>query len=253
MIEVVQDILQLPKLAYATRNFPKSFFERNFKLSKAEKRYINTPYLPLKATWLGELNTKTVNVPILENEDCSYTRIPVFVIQFSADHWETDLDKICTLYHKYIAFPIIIFAHNTEQYIVSTAIKSINKNDSTKRVVEQVYTTPKISLLLKDSIEVEFRKNLNFQNLNRINLKTLYESYTASVVNYRRAKKVGSFEVRKEIKVLNENLNEIQTIENEARVLQNKLLKTKDIRDKVALQMELSNLRDRKSQLEKEL
>lgn len=253
MIEVVQDILQLPQLAYAIRNFPKSFFDRNFKLTAAEKRYINTPYLPLKATWLGELNTKTVNVPSIENDDYSYTRIPVFVIQFSAEHWETDVDKICSLYHKYIPFPILIFAHNTEQYLVSTAIKTINKNDLTKRVLEQVYTTPKISLLLKDTIEVEFRKNLNFQTLNRISLKTVYESYTASVVNYRRAKKVGEFVVKKETQTLNEHLNEIQSIEKEARGIKNKLTKTKDIREKVELQMQLSQLRDRKSQLKKEL
>ncbi len=253
MIEIVQDILQLPKLAYAIRNFPKSFFDRNFKLTATEKRYINTPYLPLKATWLGELNTKTINVPIIENEDYSYTRIPVFIIQFSAEHWETDLEKICTLYHKYIAFPIIIFAHNTEEYILSTATKSINKNDKTKRVLEQQFTTPKISLLLKGEVEMKFRESLQFQNLNRINLKTVYESYTASIVNYRRAKKVGVFELRKETKALNENLNEIQTIEKEARGIKNKLIKTKDIREKVELQMQLGKLRERQSQLEKEL
>jgi hypothetical protein len=253
MIEIVQDILKLPPLAYAIRNFPKSFFDRNFKLTATEKRYVNTPYLPLKATWLAELNTKTINVPVLENKEFSYTRIPVFIIQLSAEHWETDLEKLCTLYHKHIPFPVLIFAHNSEQYILSTATKSINKNDKTKRVVEQQYTTPKISLLLKDEVEVKFRESLQFQSLNRINLKTVYESYISSIVNYRRAQKVGTFEVRKETETLNENLNEIQTIEKEARILKNKLLKTKDIREKVELQMQLSKLRDLKSQLENEL
>lgn len=250
MIEMVQNILQLPPLAYAERNIPKSFFERNFILTSVEKKLLNIPFLPLKSTWLAELNTKTINTPSVENTLQSYTRIPIFVVELSGEHWINHLDKLCTLYHKYIPFQVLLFIHIKEQYCVSAATKTINQNDKEKRVLGEEYRTPEISLLYKVDFEEQFREQLNFQNLNRINLKTVYDSYIAAIVNYRRATKAGSFEVRKEVQVVNQNLNELEQIEKESAILKTKLLKTKDIRERVDLQMKLQELKSRKVILE---
>lgn len=253
MIETVRDILQLPPLAFTTRNLPKSFFDRNFRLTASEKKFLNTPFLPIRATWSAELNSKTINVPIVEETTFSYTRLPIFVIELSVEHWLQHLDKLCNLYHKYIPFQVLLFMHNNEQYCVSAATKSINQNDTEKRVLEQEYRTPEISLLLKDDIEVKFREQLSFQNLNRINLKTVYDSYIAAIVNYRRATKAGNFEVRKEVQLVHQNLNELEQIDKESIIIKNKILKSKDIRDKVELQMQLQHLRDRKIYIESTL
>src|SRR5690554_5126450 len=156
MIEMVQNILQLPPLAYAERTIPKSFFERNFILTSAEKKLLSIPFLPLKSTWLAELNTKTINTPSVEDTLQTYTRIPIFVVELSGEHWLNHLDKLCTLYHKYIPFQVLLFIHTKEQYCVSAATKTINQNDKEKRVLEEEYRTPEISLLYKANIEESF-------------------------------------------------------------------------------------------------
>lgn len=251
MIEIVKNILQLPELAYATRIFPKSFFERHFSLTPSEKKLLNIPFLPVKSIWLAELNQKTINSPSVETETYSYSRLPIFVIELSVEHWMQHLDKICNLYHKYLPFQALIFVHTGEQYCVSVATKSINQNDKEKRVLEEEYRTPAISLLLKDENEEGFRDRMAFINLDRINLKTIYDSYIAAIINYKRAVKTGDFQVKKEVKQVNQNLNELEQIEKETAVIRNKLIKTKDIREKVKLQMQLQGLRERKVVLEK--
>lgn len=253
MIDAVKDLLQLPALAYAPRSMPKSFFERNFTLTASERKFLNIPFLPLKSTWLAELNFKTINAPSFENETYAYTRIPVFVIELTIEHSLNHLDSLCRLYHRYIPFQVLLVVHTTEQYCISAATKATNQNDKDKRVLEQEYSTPEISRLLKDSNEEQFRERMVFQNLDRINLKTVYDSYIAAIVNYKRAVKTGDFQVRKEVGLVNQNLNELERIEKECVTLKNKLQKTKDIRKKVELQMQLQDLRTRKSHLENTL
>ena len=250
MIEVVKEILQLPSKAYVPRVLPKNFFDRNFKITAAEKKLLNTPFLPVKSTWLAELNSKTVNINAFEDENYHYTRIPIFLIQLSQEHWYTSLNKMITLYHKHIPFPVVLFIYSDSCYVVSTAIKTINGNDSSKRVIEKEYTTPQISRLFKDSIELRFRESVNFTSLNRIDLKSTYESYVAAIVNYKRASIKGDFESNKEVKILDQNLDELAIIEKQILTLRNKLHKAKDLRLKVALQMELGELKTQKTTLE---
>jgi len=72
-----------------------------------------------------------------------------------------------------------------DEFIVSSALKRVNKNDSSKRVIEDEVFTSVISKLVSGEIQNHFFNQINFKNLYKTNFETLYKDYFSSTVNYK--------------------------------------------------------------------
>ncbi len=253
MADLFQHIFNLPTSCIFYTVMPKNAFEKNNSLSAAEKRLINIPFLPLQSVLKGSLNHSRSFIPPKVGKEMDYEDILFFSLKLKPEHLETQSDKLIQLYQKHIPKPCVLLLYDDTRFIVNTALKKYNEADPKKRVVTEQLTTPILSIVDSENKNEDFLKSLHFEKINRQNLKTVHESYAKSIINFNIVRTTGKSAKLGDVSENAERLRQIAHIEKELNALRNHIRKSKNLKEKIDLKLQLKQQKQKMENIKNSL
>ena len=236
MKKTVLDKLNIPVSCKINRKLFKKQFIENFSLSAVEKKIISEDVENITLEYL--LNKDNINIAPFSDEENDYSEIAFIRVELLATRRLKKLSNII----QYIPYPLIVVFADENNICINISPKRINKNDSSKLVVEESYFTEWIDLDNSSEIDQDFLKSLGIKNHPFTNFFEFYNSYLNKLIAFNASKYTGSLKQSQDTK---EVLREIQEVELSIVDIISKIRKETDIRDKVNLNIELKKLNDR--------
>lgn len=247
------NILHIPDRSLLDKRLTKTFFLKNFNLSAAEKKLVNTDIQSM--TWLASIKPSAANIPAVIEEDYKYEEIQVMVCTV-ADNALNDLAEKCmVLFQKYIPYQMLVIVEDANEFKIGLCDKRINKKEPSKRTIEHYFITTSLSKLYKNSNTDAFFKALSFTNINKTNLKLLYKNYIQAVVQYQAAMVTGDYQIRSNARTEEDMqlIAAIEQLEQDIVSLSSQIKKASQLNEKVQLNIQIKNKRDKIEQLKKQL
>ncbi len=237
------NILNISNRSVLNTKITKAFFLRNFHLSASEKKTLASIQSML---WLASIKPHVANIQQVENKQYKYEEIQIMICTVADNKLDNNVwEKHQTLFQKHITYQIILIIENHNEFVINTCDKRINLNDTSKRTIENYYTTPVISKLYKNDISSAFFKAIDYSQLNKTNLETTYKSYINAVIQYQTANITGSFIKRPQKRTASDmqNLLKIETLEKDIISLKSQIKKESQLNKKVELNITLQSKR----------
>lgn len=234
-------ILNIPERLLVNKRITKAFFSKNFELKASEKKVLNRVITNME--WLASIKPSTANVPAIKNNTWVYEEIQVMTC--STQHLENNLQSCIELFQKYIPYQILLIVEDQNEFALNICDKRVNQNDKTKRTIDSYLTTTRISKLYKNKVTSAFFSALDYNQIDKSNLETLYKSYNRAIVQYQTANLTGSYTIRTQQRTDEDMqmLLKIEEIEKEIKRLSSQLKKATQLNDKVSLNVKIQNKR----------
>lgn len=248
MVVSFEKILNFPDKALMNKRLTKAFFLKNFLMTSQEKKFLNEHIRQM--TILANLKPEKVNVLAYKNKHMVYEEIQVIICSLYANPLQKHSEKAIALIQKHIPYPIFLFVENEHDYIMNTCRKRINLNDSNKRTVEECFSTAPIPKIFKNDNISELFKSIDFAKLDKTNLKTLFDSYTAAIIDYQASLYTGNFKKKTPefTEMASKYLNKIEQLEDEISVLTRQIKKESQINLQVQLNIQVQ---EKKAEIER--
>ncbi|HIP03078.1 MAG TPA: DUF4391 domain-containing protein [Campylobacterales bacterium] len=244
MKKTLLDKLHIPLTCRINRKLFKKQFIENFTLNANEKKIISEDVENITLEYL--LNKDKINITPFNDEEYDYSEIAFIRVELLSTKRLKKLSNII----QYIPYPLIVFFTNKNKVCINISPKRINKNDSSKLVVEESYFTDWIDLRASSKIEQEFLESLEIKNHPFTNFFEFYNSYLNKLIAFNASRYSGSLEQSEDTKEL---LREIQEVESNINDIISKIKKETDIRDKVNLNIELKKITEKLENLKTKL
>ncbi len=250
----LNELFALPPQSTLSKRLTKAFFLDKVPLLSAEKRFLeNTTNMTMQI--VASLKPETTNVSVYEDKKESYKEVIIIAISFAESNFEALAVKCCEILQKYLPHHLLLIAYNDTHLMLNASTKRIAANDATKRVIEENYITAPIMYSYSTSILHEFLKQLHFAQLDKTNLKTLYQSYIRAIIAWQIAQVNNSYQVRdgKRSQEDVQKLNKIETLNQAIAGLQMKIKKEDRISEQIAINVRIKELKEEVKQLKEEL
>lgn len=236
-------ILNIPNASILNKKLTKAFFLKNFALSAAEKSFLNSNIESMEL--LAEISPNSANIPQYVDGNSSYERIYVITCKLPMNTLSKFVTKCVELIQGYIPYHIILIIQDENEFVLNACTKRINRNDPTKRVIEESFTTNAINKLFKNNVLGDLYNALNYSALDKTNMKTAFSSYIQSIVKYKTACITGSFNKRTYRRTEDdvELLKEIETLEDDIKCFKSQIKKETQISDKIELNIKIQKNR----------
>lgn len=234
-------ILNIPDRLLLNKRLTKAFFLKNFELSASEKKVLNQTITNME--WLASIKPTTANIPAVKNDTWVYEEVQVMTCTINS--LEVNSEACIALFQKFIPYQMLLVIEDENDFIVNTCDKRVNQNDKSKRTIEGYFTTPLLSKLYKNEVANAFFSALDYKQVDKTNLETLYKSYNRAVVQYQTASLTGNYTIRTQQRTEEDMqlLLEIENIEKEITSLSSQLKKSTQLSDKVNLNVQIQNKR----------
>lgn len=240
-MELLNQILQLPERSLVNKKITKAFFKRNFDLTLSERKFIDDAAIILQIEWLASLKPEQINIPGYNAEQTIFDEIQIISVQTSDIDFDKNKSKIIEFIQKYIPYHLFLGAYNNKEFILNVSSKRINLNDSSKRTIEKSLTTENISVSEQNEKQKIFLSSLTFSNLDKDNLKTVYDSYSQCITALQTAQLTGTYSNRpiERSKQDIDNLEKIKKLESEIVTLQLNAKKETQLNTQVQINAEV--------------
>jgi hypothetical protein len=232
------DILQIPQSCRVNKKVTKAFFKRNFELTTAERNILDDPTQILQIDWIASVKPENSNIKAKSVDLSTFEEIQIFNL-FTGCASAPGKKKIAELIQKYIPYHILLCIFDDTSFVLNTCEKRINQNDSAKRTVEKFYFTNDIDYSSPSVNQKSFIDSMAFAELDKQNLKTFYDSYTARIIALQTSDYTGLFNIRKydRCKLDVQYIENIIRLQTEIITLQNQAKKENQLN----IQVELNN------------
>ncbi len=244
MKKTLLDKLHIPLTCKINRKLFKKQFIENFSLNANEKNIINEDVKNITLEYL--LNKDKINIAPYSDEDEDYSEVAFIRVELLNSNRLKKLSNII----QYIPYPLIVVFADKNKICINISPKRINKNDSSKLVIEESYFTEWIDLDNSSKIDQEFLESLEIKNHPFTNFLEFYNSYLNKLIAFNASQYSGSLEQNEDTKELLKKIQEIKVNINE---IVSKIKKEIDIRYKVNFNIELKKLNDRLENLKETL
>ena len=215
----MQDLLQnlnIPSDCKIEKRLTKKQFIENFASRANEKKLLSSDVESITLEYL--LNKNNISIQPFQDEEHDYSEIAFIKV---AIYNEGKVKKIAPIIQN-IPYPLIVLFTCKDKICINMAPKRINKNDSTKLVVEDLYFTKWIDLKKSSHLEKEFFKSLQIQNHSFIDFLSFYNSYLDKIIAFNASEYSQRFSVNEETK---EKLKQISLYEMQISELKSKIKK----------------------------
>lgn len=218
--------LGFPKESIFKKFIPKSYFYEHGGLKQSEKNlFINNIE---RMTLYAQLTREKTNISKYNDEEKTYEEISVLLVDLRK---KENMDKIAKIIMSAILYPIILVGKYDDEYIFYGANQRDNQLDESKIILENIYSTDYIDL------EEPFIKSINYKKLSKVNFYKFYNDYLDAIINFNLKKRnIQSAEDKEEV------LRKIEELEEEIRVLKNKMHSEKQFNRKMDLNIKIKGL-----------
>lgn len=240
MIQNILETLNIPATCKIGRKLFKKQFIENFSLGANEKKILTSDIESITLEYL--LNKDKINIaPYLDAEN-DYSEIAIIRVELLEIKRLKQLSNII----QYIPYPLIVLFEYESKICLNVSPKRINKNDSSKLVVEESYFTDWIDLESMTKLENHFIESLSTQNHPFTNFYSFYNSYLDKIIAFSASKYTGKLSSSDDTKEL---LEKIREVEANIREIVSKIKKETSLKVKVNMNIELKKLNDTLSEL----
>ena len=237
------EIFQFPERCLLNKRLTKAFFLKNFDLKSSEKNLLNNMVNGME--WIASVKPANANIPSVKTKTHAFEEIQLMSVTLPNDKFEANFKKAADLLQKYIPYQMMVIVESESEFVLNVCDKRINLNDSSKRTIENQFTTSIISKLYKNDIVADFFDAIGFIQLDKKNLQTCYQYYLQAVIQLEASSITGTFQKRTKARSDEDMafLVDIDNTEIEISVLQNELKKQSQLKDKVSLNVEIQKKR----------
>ena len=244
MSKGVFEYLSLPKSCHINRKLYKKQFIENFALNIHERKVLSEQVQSVTLEYL--LNKNTINIPPFANDEIDYSEVAFVDVSIASQ----DKLKIISRIIQYIPYPLFIIFACKESFCIGLSNKRINKQDTTKLLVEEEYFSDWINPNNLTPIEHEFLEGLHVKHHPFTDLYAFYKSYLDKLLALNASKYNGFLHVNETTEA---SLKEIQALHVKINELKNKLKKETVFNAKVALNIEIKKMNDKIEELKENL
>jgi len=244
MKKTLLDKLNIPLSCKINRKLFKKQFIENFSLNATEKKIISEDVENITLEYI--LNKDNINIAPFNDEDNDYSEIAFIRVELLSTKRLKKLSNII----QYIPYPLIVIYADENNICINISPKRINKNDSSKLVVEENYFTEWIDLDNSSKIEQAFIESLEIKNHPFTNFYEFYNSYLNKLIALNASQYSGSLKQGEDTREL---LKEIREVDSNINDIISKIKKETDIRDKVNFNIELKKLNEKLENLKTRL
>jgi hypothetical protein len=255
MLDRLNQILKFPERSSVNKKITKSFFKKNFDLTAADRKLLEGNSLISQIDWLYSLKPDNVNIKGYSNDRTSFEEIQVIAIFTSDVVLENNKQKIIEFVQKFIPYHILLVVYNEKEFVFNTCDKLINQNDISKRTIVKSFDSEIISINELTEKQQAFIGSLAFENLDKDNLKTLYESFSKSIISLQAANFTGEF-INRPIERSKQDILDLDTIaklEGEIILLQNQANKEFELSAQIKINTEVQFRRKELDKLKRKL
>lgn len=193
MIDKIISILQLPEKSLVNKKITKAFFKRNFELTKNERNLLDDFSAVVSIDWIASINPNNTNVPAITEPSVTFEELQVIALQTNSNNYERFKTRLFDFMQKFIPYHTLLVVYTDKVMSWNGCLKRVNENDSTKRVVEKVFFTEDIPIKNQTKHQKEFYSRLSFVELDKTNLRTLYNSFLQQIVALNAAEVRGEY------------------------------------------------------------
>lgn len=236
--------LKIPSSCKIGRRLTKKQFTENFPLKATEKKILSSDIDGITLEYL--LNKDNINIATFKDEENDYSEIAFIRVEILN---QGKLKQIATII-QYIPYPLIVFFIFEDSVCLNISPKRVNKNDSTKLVVEDSYFTKWIDLKASTKIERDFIDSLEIQNHPFTDFLSFYNSYLDKIIAFNASDYSGNLTVNEDTKAI---LDEIANYEAKVSELKNKIKKETSFNDKVNMNIALKKIKDNLTNLKSKI
>lgn len=246
-------IFKFPERCILNKRLTKAFFLKNFVLTAAEKKLLNSTIQSME--WLASIKTSNANISAVINDEYVYEEIQVMICTLPNNQLEIHGKKCIELFQKYIPYQLIVIVEDEHDFIINTCDKKVNQNDKNKRTIENTFSTSILSKLYKDELTASFFNLLAFQHIDKTNMQTTYKNYIQAVVQFQAASITGKYSKRTQKRTEEDMLNilAIEDIEKEISSFTKKIKKETQLNKKVELNMSIQKKRQKIEEIKNKL
>lgn len=235
MIQNILETLNIPATCKIGRKLFKKQFIENFSLSASEKKILSSDIESITLEYL--LNKDKINIAPLVDDEKDYSEFAFVRVELL----ETKRLKQISNIIQNIPYLLIVFFEYEEKLCVGASTKRVNKNDSSKLVVEESFFTEWIDVTNMNSLESEFISSLSLQNHPFTDFFSFYNSYLDKIIAFNASKYTGDLSSSDDTKELLEKIKDVEAHIND-RV--SRIKKETSLKDKVNMNIELKKLND---------
>lgn len=229
--------LSLPKSTWFLRNLP--FNQLSQRLNAKQKKLCSDFIQSYGIRVLATIKSANSNIPSFEDDTYKYEEVHIYTIELK--EWKKQ-KEIFQIFSQIIPYPLLILFYQDENY-QWVAAKYHRHTDRVNLVVDYAYQSND-DILIEDYYEA-----LNFEKLNKTNLKALYESILSALINVELR---DSYEIETDINKNEELLERLKAIDSEINKLYKMSQKETQMNHRVKLNMEIHQLKQDKEKILKE-
>jgi len=250
-MELLNHILQLPERCLVNKKISKAFFKRNFELTSSEKALLDDPQALISIDWMASISFTSANIPLYKDEKELFEEVQIIVVDTAGNHSEKKQYRIADLIQKYIPYPVLLCIRLDKWLMMNVCDKTINQNDSSRRVVDKKYDTSLIQYQEATPLARQFLESMAFTGLDKTNLKSYYVSYIQRIMAFQIAEVMGRYSLKSVERTQNDReiLEKIETLQKEILVLQNQVKVESQSALLVALNIQIHEKRTQIKQL----
>lgn len=242
MGKLYSTVLKIPERNLINQPITKVFFQRYFSLLADEKRFLKHDIESM--LWYGRIKPDIANIPAYMQDDYSFEELQVMICFLREPKADKLAQKCAALFQKYIPYQIVLWITDGQTFVLNTCDKRINQSDSSKRTVVEYYSTPPITTLYKREYEEAFYHDIQYTQLDKTDLRAMYQSYTRAILRYKAAQLTGNAQQRlPRTQEAAEWMKQVETLQQEIHELVNRINKEKQFNRQVEMNVAIQKKR----------
>lgn len=193
--------------------------------------------------WSYTLKPETTNVSAYVDTQREYLEVAILTVELVEDG---RLERLSTLIHRAIPYPLIIVFEFNGKLSISVAEKRINQADKTKLVIEDRWLTGWIKATSPNAQEQTFLASIGLSRLPSSNFYSLYQAFVSQVIACVVGERTGKFNALT-VETAHQHAEILQDINRHERSIAEtraKLRKETQMSGKIELNSKIKKLKD---------
>ena len=166
--------LDFPEKALADKKVFKKAFYENAGLTKQQVELFKNDVDEVR--WYYALKQDNINISGYKNDEVDYQEVQVIGAVLRSDKYAHSIAEII---QKAIQYPVILMIEHVGKVTFNVAFKRINKADTSKSVVDEIYNSGWLGD--QNNTEKEFLDSIKIKNLSFTNFYEFYRDFVDRV------------------------------------------------------------------------
>ncbi len=238
MKDNIFSILNFPKVTENNQFVPKKAFLENVPLSSSEKKLLSEEVQ--KLYWMATFRAEETGMSTLLTDQEDFSELHFIFLELNR---KEKASQVSMMVQKAIPYPLILLVVEGEELAIHLCQKSINQNDTQKRVCGEAFLGPWLPYP-DEKITQPFLENMGYEKILKADLKQCYQAIWHNLQEAKIALDKGHFQTHSQEELASEThrIAERERLIEELKQLKKQLKKADGIAERVALNVRIKEI-----------